>query len=196
MFCDVLWKLLQLFPKDSVIWRYSKQHADSFFVALDHVLQMSVKFLLHFLDGDTEGKGLQERRECYEISRFSVVIHFCYVGVFGLTLFVVNVWERAGNMWTSAAHIVTAVIGSGVLALSWSFAQMGWVAGPIILLAFALCTYYTSRLLADCYRYPDPVTGKRNYIYMDAIKANLGNDAHHSQLLLFQSLYACSLVKL
>lgn len=82
--------------------------------------------------------------------------------------------HRTGNVYSSAAHIITAVIGSGVLALSWSFAQMGWIAGPVVLLAFAWCTYYTSRLLADCYRSPDPVTGKRNYIYMDAIKANLG----------------------
>ena len=79
-----------------------------------------------------------------------------------------------GGVATSAAHIITAVIGSGVLALSWSFAQMGWIAGPVVLIAFAWCTYYTSRLLADCYRSPHPVTGKRNYIYMDAIKANLG----------------------
>lgn len=56
---------------------------------------------------------------------------------------------------------------------------MGWIAGPVVLLAFAWCTYYTSRLLADCYRSPNPVTGKRNYIYMDAIKANLGNDVYH-----------------
>lgn len=82
--------------------------------------------------------------------------------------------KLTGNVWTSVAHIVTAVIGSGVLSLSWSFAQMGWIAGPIILLAFAWCTYFTSRLLADCYRSPDPITGKRNYIYMDAVKANLG----------------------
>lgn len=82
--------------------------------------------------------------------------------------------QRTGGVLTSAAHIITAVIGSGVLALSWSFAQMGWIAGPIVLLAFAWCTYYTSRLLADCYRSPHPITGKRNYIYMDAIKANLG----------------------
>lgn len=51
---------------------------------------------------------------------------------------------------------------------------MGWVAGPVVLLLFAFVTYYTSSLLADCYRHPDPVTGKRNYTYMDAVKANLG----------------------
>jgi amino acid permease len=71
--------------------------------------------------------------------------------------------------------VITAVIGSGVLSLAWSVAQMGWVVGPIVLLLFALVTYYTALLLTDCYRSPDPVSGKRNYTYMDAVKANLGN---------------------
>ncbi|KAJ7559606.1 hypothetical protein O6H91_04G092800 [Diphasiastrum complanatum] len=81
---------------------------------------------------------------------------------------------RTGNMWTASAHVITAVIGSGVLSLAWSMAQLGWIAGPPIIIAFALVTYYTSILLADCYRSPDSVTGKRNYNYMDAVKANLG----------------------
>ncbi|KAJ7525253.1 hypothetical protein O6H91_17G043400 [Diphasiastrum complanatum] len=85
-----------------------------------------------------------------------------------------NVHHRNGTVWTAAAHIITAVIGSGVLSLAWSIAQMGWIAGPIVLLFFAYVTYHTSILLADCYRSPDPVTGKRNQTYMDAIRANLG----------------------
>lgn len=84
----------------------------------------------------------------------------------------------AGTAFTAAAHIITAVIGSGVLSVPWSIGQMGWVAGPIVLLLFAWCTLYTSRLLADCYRHPDPVTGKRNYIYMDAVKVNLSKRSY------------------
>jgi amino acid permease len=80
----------------------------------------------------------------------------------------------AGNVMTASAHVITAVIGSGVLSLAWSIAQMGWIAGPSVLLLFAAVTYYTSCLLADCYRYPDPVTGKRNYTYMETVQANLG----------------------
>ncbi|PWA71287.1 hypothetical protein CTI12_AA281510 [Artemisia annua] len=34
-----------------------------------------------------------------------------------------------GNAWTAIAHITTAVIGSGVLSLSWNVAQLGWIAG-------------------------------------------------------------------
>ena len=77
-------------------------------------------------------------------------------------------------MWTATAHVITAVIGSGVLSLAWSMAQIGWIAGPPILLGFAVITWYMALLLADCYRYPDPISGRRNYTYMDAVRAYLG----------------------
>ncbi|CAN6459414.1 unnamed protein product [Victoria cruziana] len=80
--------------------------------------------------------------------------------------------KRDGTVWTATAHIITAVIGSGVLSLAWAIAQLGWIAGPAVLMAFALITFYTSSLLADCYR--SPITGKRNYTYMDAVRSNLG----------------------
>uniref|UniRef100_A0A0D6QW94 Amino acid transporter transmembrane domain-containing protein n=1 Tax=Araucaria cunninghamii TaxID=56994 RepID=A0A0D6QW94_ARACU len=83
--------------------------------------------------------------------------------------------KRTGTMWTASAHIITAVIGSGVLSLAWCMAQLGWVIGPGVLVAFSLVTFYTSSLLTDCYRSPDPVKGRRNYTYMDAVKANLGS---------------------
>ncbi|GMQ03503.1 hypothetical protein CsSME_00049277 [Camellia sinensis var. sinensis] len=82
--------------------------------------------------------------------------------------------SRTGNLWTTSAHIITAIIGSGVLSLAWCVAQLGWVVGVATLLIFSLITLYTSNLLADCYRSPDPATGKRNYTYTDAVKTNLG----------------------
>lgn len=84
--------------------------------------------------------------------------------------------KRTGTFWTASAHIVTAVIGSGVLSLAWSMAKLGWVAGPIALVAFALITYFTSLLLADSYRSPS-ATGacsKRNYTYKEAVRSSLG----------------------
>jgi hypothetical protein len=84
-----------------------------------------------------------------------------------------------GTMWTASAHIITAVIGSGVLSLGWAIAQLGWVAGPAVMLLFSFVTYYTSALLADCYRSGDESTGKRNYTYMDAVNANLST--YHCQ---------------
>ncbi|XP_068311629.1 amino acid permease 3-like [Pyrus communis] len=80
--------------------------------------------------------------------------------------------KRTGTVWTASSHIITAVIGSGVLSLAWAIAQLGWIAGPAAMAIFSFITYYTSTLLASCYR--DPVTGKRNYSYSDAVQSNLG----------------------
>ncbi|KAK4434276.1 Amino acid permease 6 [Sesamum alatum] len=82
--------------------------------------------------------------------------------------------KRTGTMLTASAHIITAVIGSGVLSLAWAIAQLGWVAGPAVLLAFSFITYFTSTLLADSYRCPGPVHGTRNYTYMAVVRSHLG----------------------
>ncbi|XP_010243490.2 PREDICTED: amino acid permease 6-like [Nelumbo nucifera] len=82
--------------------------------------------------------------------------------------------KRTGTLMTASVHIITAVIGSGVLSLAWVMAQLGWVAGPVSLVAFSVITWFTSILLADCYRSDDPVPGKRNYTYVDAVRTNLG----------------------
>ncbi|KAL5820139.1 hypothetical protein ACOSQ4_023981 [Xanthoceras sorbifolium] len=82
--------------------------------------------------------------------------------------------KRTGSVWTASAHIITAVIGSGVLSLAWAIAQLGWVAGPAVMFLFSFVTYYTSSLLTDCYRTADPVSGKRNYTYTDAVRSILG----------------------
>ncbi|XP_008802898.1 amino acid permease 8-like [Phoenix dactylifera] len=81
---------------------------------------------------------------------------------------------RTGTVWTATTHAITAVIGSGVLALPWSVAQLGWIIGPLALIACAYVTYYTAILLCDCYRAPDPVHGRRNYTYMDVVRSCLG----------------------
>ncbi|XP_039170400.1 probable amino acid permease 7 [Eucalyptus grandis] len=82
--------------------------------------------------------------------------------------------KRTGTVSSCIAHILTAVIGSGVLSLAWSIAQLGWIAGPVYLLCLAAVTYVSASLLSDCYRSPDPVTGTRNYSYGDAVRVNLG----------------------
>jgi len=79
----------------------------------------------------------------------------------------------AGTLLTATAHIITAVIGSGVLSLAWAMAQLGWVIGLPVLVSFSLITWFCSTLQADCYRSPHPVYGKRNYTYMDAARTNL-----------------------
>ncbi|TVU40291.1 hypothetical protein EJB05_13749, partial [Eragrostis curvula] len=83
--------------------------------------------------------------------------------------------KRTGTLVTASAHIITAVIGSGVLSLAWAVAQLGWVAGPLVLAAFAVITWFCSSLLADCYRGPDR---RRNYSYGQAVKAYLGDSTY------------------
>ncbi|CAK7344755.1 unnamed protein product [Dovyalis caffra] len=79
-----------------------------------------------------------------------------------------------GTLWTATAHAFTAVVGAGILALPWSVAQLGWILGPFVVVVFAIVTYYIASLLCDCYRTPDPVTGKRNYTYILAVRELLG----------------------
>lgn len=83
--------------------------------------------------------------------------------------------KRTGTVLTASAHIITALIGNGVLSLAWSLAQLGWIAGPTTMLCFAALTLFQSAILADCYRSPDPENGYyRNFTYMDAVRRNLG----------------------
>ncbi|XP_075669275.1 putative amino acid permease 7 isoform X1 [Castanea sativa] len=88
-------------------------------------------------------------------------------------------FKRTGTLWTSIAYIITGVIGAGVLSLAWSVAQLGWIAGPLLMIAFAGITIVSTNLLCDCYRYPDPECGPaRNRSYMKAVKFFLGEKSH------------------
>uniref|UniRef100_A0ACD5ZDY4 Uncharacterized protein n=1 Tax=Avena sativa TaxID=4498 RepID=A0ACD5ZDY4_AVESA len=85
--------------------------------------------------------------------------------------------QRTGTVWTAMAHIVTAVIGSGVLSLAWSVAQLGWVGGPAAIVFFAGVTVVQSSLLADCYISGDPDERGavvRNKSYVQAVRLYLG----------------------
>ena len=58
---------------------------------------------------------------------------------------------------------------------------LGWAIGVATLLTFASITFYTSSLLVESYR--SPLTGKRNYTYMQAVQATLGIfNAHAVQI--------------
>ncbi|KAL6883605.1 hypothetical protein ACP4OV_011019 [Aristida adscensionis] len=82
--------------------------------------------------------------------------------------------RRTGNLWTCVVHIITGEIGIGVLALSWSVAQLGWVAGPLAMLCFAFLMYISAFMMTHCYRSPEPDKLRRNYTYMDAVRTHLG----------------------
>lgn len=83
--------------------------------------------------------------------------------------------ERSGSVWTALAHIITAVIGSGVLSLAWSMSRLGWIAGPLTMLAFASVTLTSAFLLCNCFHSPD-LNGEmhRNGSYLDAVGSLLG----------------------
>ncbi|XP_038686448.1 probable amino acid permease 7 isoform X1 [Tripterygium wilfordii] len=83
--------------------------------------------------------------------------------------------QRTGTIWTATAHIITGVIGAGVLSLAWSMAQLGWIAGPLSLIVFAGITMLSTTLICDCYRYPNPEYGHtRIPSFMQAVKLYLG----------------------
>ncbi|KAK2982297.1 hypothetical protein RJ640_004942 [Escallonia rubra] len=83
--------------------------------------------------------------------------------------------SRTGTVWTAMAHIITGVIGAGVLSLAWSTAQLGWVAGPVGIIVFAAITLLSTFLLCECYRSPDPECGStRNPSFVQAVEFYLG----------------------
>ncbi|KFK27672.1 hypothetical protein AALP_AA8G413800 [Arabis alpina] len=90
-----------------------------------------------------------------------------------------SVSERTGTLWTAVAHIITGVIGAGVLSLAWAMAKLGWIAGPVAILGFAGVTLISVFLLSDCYRFPDPDIGPlRLNSYSQAVKMYLGEKNH------------------
>lgn len=101
---------------------------------------------------------------------FPHLLYFIYFFSFWIAEYL-----SSGNTWTAAAHIITGVIGSGVLSLAWSMAQLGWIWGPILMLLFAAVTLFSTFLICNCYRSPDPDYGpSRNRSYISAVQCNLG----------------------
>ncbi|KAL8139655.1 hypothetical protein V2J09_005676 [Rumex salicifolius] len=103
--------------------------------------------------------------------------------------------KRTGTLWTAAAHIITGVIGSGVLSLAWCMAQLGWIAGPISMLLFAGVTLVSVILLTDCYKSPDPEVGpERHRSYLEAVRHKLGaSNTWACGIFVYVSLYGNSI---
>ncbi|KAK7299878.1 hypothetical protein RJT34_10706 [Clitoria ternatea] len=99
--------------------------------------------------------------------------------------------KRTGTMWSAVAHIVTGVIGSGVLSLAWSIAQLGWIAGPLSIFLIASITLFSSLLLCNTYRHPHPELGPhRSSSYLDVVHLHLGvSPGRLSGLIVNVSLY-------
>ncbi|XLR56950.1 hypothetical protein HN51_011251 [Arachis hypogaea] len=96
--------------------------------------------------------------------------------------------KRTGTAWMAVAHIVTGVIGSGVLSLAWSIGQLGWIAGPFSILIIASFTLISSFLLSNTYRSPHPQFGPHHSAsYLDAVHSHL--DTFSSLLLFILTLF-------
>lgn len=57
--------------------------------------------------------------------------------------------KRTGTLVTTVAHLITPVIGSGVLSVAWAVAQLGWIAGTGSIILFSLISLFTSYLLSE-----------------------------------------------
>ncbi|XP_047338237.1 probable amino acid permease 7 [Impatiens glandulifera] len=99
--------------------------------------------------------------------------------------------KRTGTIWSAMAHIITGVIGAGVLSLAWSTAQLGWIAGPLSMIIFAAITLLSTNLLCDCYRSPDSQTGPtRIPSFLEAVEFYLGKTSRTICSIVFhESLY-------
>ena len=59
-----------------------------------------------------------------------------------------------GTLWTTLANILTALTRA-VLFLSWGVAQLGWIAGPVAIIIFALDTYNNPQAIEQNTMIPD-----------------------------------------
>eukprot|EP00882_Tetradesmus_deserticola_P013889 GHRQ01014752.1.p1 GENE.GHRQ01014752.1~~GHRQ01014752.1.p1 ORF type:complete len:208 (+),score=53.08 GHRQ01014752.1:469-1092(+) len=89
--------------------------------------------------------------------------------------------QHQGGWLLATAHIVTAIIGAGVLGLPYALSWLGWVAGIVILLLFYVITLWSSLLLAECHE----TNGVKHPTYRSAVLHVLG-PSHAAVLTLFQ----------
>ncbi len=70
----------------------------------------------------------------------------------------------------AACHIVTAIIGAGVLGLPNAISWLGWVAGLSLLVLFFVVALWASLMLTEVYE----VGGKTHSTYRQAVLHILG----------------------
>eukprot|EP00878_Enallax_costatus_P023871 GHUV01025427.1.p1 GENE.GHUV01025427.1~~GHUV01025427.1.p1 ORF type:complete len:156 (+),score=38.65 GHUV01025427.1:187-654(+) len=87
--------------------------------------------------------------------------------------------QHAGHSsWvTAAGHLITAIIGAGVLGLPSSVAWLGWIAGPLALVVFFVFSLWAAIMLTEVYM----VNGVRHTRYKYAVLKIMGE--RHSMIL-------------
>ncbi|KAI3492925.1 hypothetical protein L1887_42420 [Cichorium endivia] len=86
--------------------------------------------------------------------------------------------KLTGNVWTALAHFIAGVIGSGVLSMAWSVAQLGWIAGPLSIILVAFFSLVSAFLISDIHLYSNPSNGTTiiNRSYLQAVHTILVGD--------------------
>jgi amino acid permease len=82
-------------------------------------------------------------------------------------------WVSLGGWMLATAHIVTAIIGAGVLGLPFAMSWLGLVAGVIVLVLFFIITLWCSLLLSEMHE----VNGVKHPTYRSAVRGVLGKQA-------------------
>ena len=78
--------------------------------------------------------------------------------------------RRRGSVFSGIMHVITAVIGAGVLTLPSAMASLGYVGGTVTVILAGLVTLYTAQLLADLYI----INGKRQRTYTQMVLTCFG----------------------
>lgn len=78
--------------------------------------------------------------------------------------------RRRGSVFSGIMHVITAVIGAGVLTLPSAMAALGYVGGTLTVILAGIVTLYTAQLLADLYI----INGKRQRTYTQSVLTCFG----------------------
>ncbi|KAJ0932650.1 putative amino acid transporter, transmembrane domain-containing protein [Helianthus annuus] len=99
-------------------------------------------------------------------------------------------------MYSSSPYNNSSCRISG-LSLSWSVAQLGWIAGPVSVVLFALVTYLNASLLTKFHHYSHHRNGVNvtDRSYLEAVRNILGDlNARVCSLLVFFNLFKLGVV--
>lgn len=77
---------------------------------------------------------------------------------------------HAGNWVTASGHLVTVMVGAGVLSLPSAMSWLGWVGGMLSLVLFYAISLWCSLMLTAVYK----VNGVRHTTYSQAVLGILG----------------------